>query len=207
MVEPLTLDKLADELIESSEHFSWPEDNPQVRESWLAALQQNPSILAEHGQDYTDLVTHFFYDLSNLGNRMASISLGDLPRRLKNVHNGVEEYSSNLRTITKKLNGIMAVLNLQKTRAVYYNLRRIARARLISGGGRHDLSNLIGSAGFLSPDNIDDTKIKSLEARGRHAQLVGLGGANMMVYGPLVDVDLRSDVFYILKELFKTDAN
>ena len=85
MAKDLVLDIIVNELVGSAPQFQWPEKKPEVRESWVRALEQNPSLLAEYAKDYVGSVTHFFNCLSYFGNRITALSLNDLPRRINDL--------------------------------------------------------------------------------------------------------------------------
>ena len=188
-----TLDRLADELVKNSANLPWPTDKPEVRQSWVDAVQRNPSRLAEEAAAYEKQVKDFLYNLSDLGGDIMKASYEPSVESVFKVRDGIRAYSE-ARKAERTLMHINAILNVsQEGSTPSHLLRGIARNKLVYAEGFHDSSTLVSPFGLYGVKEFEENK-QTFGAIGKHAFNIGWGGANMLVHGPTRDVYLTEEI-------------
>ncbi|MBI2576290.1 HAMP domain-containing histidine kinase [Candidatus Woesearchaeota archaeon] len=204
------LERLVDDLIIASRDFIWPIGRPEVRESWVKELEAIPNLLRKLAGDYESLVTSYFYELNNLGSSMQRMSLDTLENDLRSVGTCVESVGTCVESVggrkwkaMNKMSQVNGVLNILGEAGINrYDLARIARVHLIFSEGNHDIAYMASPVGLDVPKDYDDALIGTRAVQGTHIALVGLGGANMLVFGTTSDILLSYDVAERLANLF-----
>jgi len=197
------LDVMTDELIKSAKSFEWPENKPEVKESWLENVKSNPNILQEEVGYLEQSIVSFFYKLDSLGRHMSCIQYDDLADSLEIIKTDIEGYEIERNDVEKAMTRIIAVLNLSNLEQMdRRSLLQIAHNHLIFAEGYHDIGNLISSVYTYTQKDVDEQKKRIIQEKGTHIMHIGMGGANMVRYGPAHDILLGAEITTKLKPFF-----
>jgi len=159
MADNSVLEKIALDLLKSSEDFVWPADRPDDRDRWIRAVDAEPDILGRKGRGYEQEVTSLFYCLSDVGYDMLSMKGDNIPGSLGKIRADIKRFTDTDMELRKDMAGIRAVLNLSAGHVDVHALLGIARSDFIRREGMHDARNLMSGYGFLKPDQIGEPEM------------------------------------------------
>ncbi len=211
MGDSLTLDRLTDELLHSSDEHIWPRGKPEVKESWRKAAEENKTLLRSKRKLLSDTVISFFYDLSDLGLDISHMSYAPIQDVLQKVRISMRQYTENSRNVEQEFNDVRRIISVVPYDEINrYELSQVIRPYLIFSEGHHDISNLLVPLDFQATlalsnqgGDLDDNTKKEWIERGIHVSYVGLGGANMMVHGPINNISFDFEIVASLKRYFQ----